>query len=117
MCTKLNAAQLQYNTIQYNTSFTHASERGTMGRGTTREPILPIVPRALSVFPFPNLLARSLCAGKKRVIDSVACWLKLRQRNLAGFSCHGNASIILDNSQMGSETMRIKVRMVNYTSL
>lgn len=82
MYIKLNAAQLQYNTIQYNTSFTHASARGTMGRGTTREPILPIVPRALC-FPFPNLLARSLCAGKKRVIDSVACWLKLRQRNLA----------------------------------
>lgn len=53
MYIKVNAAQLQYNTIQYNTSFTHASARGTMGRGTTREPILPIVPRALC-FPFPQ---------------------------------------------------------------
>lgn len=65
MYIKLNAAQLQYNTIQYNTSFTHASARGTMGRGTTREAILPIVPRALC-FPSPQPPCQKSLRRKER---------------------------------------------------
>ena len=84
MYIKLNAAQLQYNTIHYNT-IRHLPTLARGGRWEEGQHGNLSFPSFLArfVFPFPNLLARSLCAGKKRVIDSVACWLKLRQRNLA----------------------------------